>query len=653
MGVTLLRVGIVAALLGGLGIAAAHGGTIHVDSGSSEPNPDGANWATAYRYLQDALAAAKPGDEILIAQGVYYPDQDSETPSGTGAREASFALRSGMSLIGGYSTGGGARDVDQYLTVLSGDLAQDDGADFANYSENSLHVVAVGGSRPIVLDGVSIVHGNADGSSFPHDHGGGVLCLAGDVTLRDCTLQGNSAGIGGGAYLGNAAGRGERCSVLDNRSTMGSGGGVAVAGASLRGTLTFESCVFVGNEASATAPALGYGGGLSVRVPSLDVVNCVFRGNVADYGGGLMTGHATGTKPRIINCTFTQNEAHQRGGGIYTSTSNDAPYVANSILYGNTINGLSNTVDAEAVLGGGELRHSCVQHYALAGLKGNLNDDPQFLGTDDLRLFNEPGAEAGSPCINAGLNSAIPTGVEYDIVGVQRKLSCGKPGLNTVDMGAYEQYLDCDGNGEADELACPVVAFIEAADPPSGTIDARGPFSPGTPSVEIGLGTQPITLDLGVPGIAAACFVLCEDLGATAGTNAIDSVVDNGDGTYTFTLTQGIALGSPQGGVGVPGSTMIRYLGTGDYALYHRLPCDVDQSGQADSFDIARINDCINGVVSCPLWIADIDVSGEVNAGDALELINLLNGAGELDEWGNVSLPPGGSQDCLGVCLPD
>ena len=43
---------------------------------------DGSSWATAHKYLQDALAIALSGDEIWVAEGVYKPDQGAGKTAG-------------------------------------------------------------------------------------------------------------------------------------------------------------------------------------------------------------------------------------------------------------------------------------------------------------------------------------------------------------------------------------------------------------------------------------------------------------------------------------------------------------------------------------------------------------------------------------------
>jgi hypothetical protein len=172
---------------------------------------DGASWATAYRFLQDALASL--GDpqggvtEVRVAGGVYLPDRYDGVPDGTGSRQASFELTGDVVLRGGYlglAAGPGEspdqRDPLGHPSILSGDLAGDDGPDFAGNLENSYHVVAVGdGAVAPTLAGFTVAAGNADGST-PYDHGGGVYNLAGDPLFSGCTFTGNAAGEGGAMF---------------------------------------------------------------------------------------------------------------------------------------------------------------------------------------------------------------------------------------------------------------------------------------------------------------------------------------------------------------------------------------------------------------------------------------------------------------------
>ena len=103
------------------------GRIIYVDDDVTGAN-DGTNWANAYRYLQDALAAASSGDDIWVAQGIYKPDQGI----GITARDrgAIFKLKKGVALKGGYAGLGEAdpneRNINEYETILSGDLDGND-----------------------------------------------------------------------------------------------------------------------------------------------------------------------------------------------------------------------------------------------------------------------------------------------------------------------------------------------------------------------------------------------------------------------------------------------------------------------------------------------------------------------------------------------
>ena len=71
-----------------MALASGAGATVlHVDDDAAAGG-DGSSWATAHRFLRDALtAAALSGgtvSEIRVAQGVYQPDRTSASPGGNG-----------------------------------------------------------------------------------------------------------------------------------------------------------------------------------------------------------------------------------------------------------------------------------------------------------------------------------------------------------------------------------------------------------------------------------------------------------------------------------------------------------------------------------------------------------------------------------------
>ena len=79
--------------------------TIYVDD-DAVGNNDGTSWKNAYIYLQDALADANSAEkpvEIRVAQGIYIPDRNSDSPDGTGDREATFKLINDVTIKGGYA----------------------------------------------------------------------------------------------------------------------------------------------------------------------------------------------------------------------------------------------------------------------------------------------------------------------------------------------------------------------------------------------------------------------------------------------------------------------------------------------------------------------------------------------------------------------
>ena len=275
---------------------------IHVDD-HAPPAGDGITWAAAFKYLQDALATAQPGDEIRVAEGTYKPDRSEAGLTTPQDRAASFQLLSGVTLRGGYAGLTGLdpdeRNLAGYVSVLSGDLAGDDAVAPPARSENAYHVVLGSGvDETAVLDGFLITAGNADLDDGIASRGGGCYCMSGSPTITHCHFVDNYALVLGGAlYLRDSQSQLVNCVFEGNQSDDG-GGGVNTS----EGDSEFVNCVFVGNYGSYE------GGGIRNVDGTVTLTNCTFCGNFASEGGGLTnfeTSHAI-----VTNCTFAQNEAY-------------------------------------------------------------------------------------------------------------------------------------------------------------------------------------------------------------------------------------------------------------------------------------------------------------------------------------------------------
>ena len=318
--------------------------TYYVDADAAGAN-NGSSWFDAFNDLQDALAVALTGDEIRVAQGVYKPTiytkppQPPPPPSGSNGQEiaamsdnrtATFQLKNGVVIKGGYAGFGhpdpNARDIDVYKTILSGDIKGDDGPDFANNDENSLHIVT-GSScdETAVLDGFTITAGHG---VTENRRGGGMCNYDGSPTVSNCTFSNNlvSDGFGGGMYNEGGSPTLSNC-IFSGNSAGENGGGGGMYNASSSPSLT--DCTFSGNSS--------YGGGGMCNDDSNPVLtNCTFNGNwVIGQGGGVYNRNES--SPILTNCTFSGNSANS-GGGMNNSNSS-SPTVTNCTFSGNSAYG--------------------------------------------------------------------------------------------------------------------------------------------------------------------------------------------------------------------------------------------------------------------------------------------------------------------------
>jgi len=372
--------------------------TVYVDD-SATGLGDGTSWADAYTSLQPALTTAAAGQVIRVGQGTYRPTAVAD-------RTASFRLGSGISIYGGYAGYGAAdpdaRDVSLYASVLSGEIGT-----AGDTSDNSYHVVVGSGiDSTAVLDGFTITGGNANGSST-NGYGGGMYNSSCSLTLANCRFTANSASSYGGGIC--------------NSSSFP----------------TLINCTFTANSAGSS------GGGMYNASSSPTLTSSTFTANSANEGGGMY--NYSSSSPTLANCTFTANWGGNGGGmSNYYSSS---PVLTNCILWGNT-GSLFSTGTSDPVV------TYCDVQFGYPG-SGNINADPRFIrdpspGGDgtwrtadddygDLRL------QANSPCIDAGRNAALPSGITTDLAGNPRfadvptvpDTGSGTPPI--VDMGAYER----------------------------------------------------------------------------------------------------------------------------------------------------------------------------------------------------------------------
>ena len=297
-----------------LAATALPAGTIYVDDDANGLN-NGTSWADAYNYLQDALADANSSPkpvEIRVAQGIYKPDQDSNHPTGTGDRNATFCLKNSVALKGGYagprmSLSGAdpnSRNIDLCKTILSGDLNGDDvdiGDPCALWNEpsraeNSYHVVTGSNTDAnAVLDGFTITAGSANGSSDKHRCGAGIYNDSGNFIVRNCVLTKNSGYFGGGMYSDQGPPSVINC---DFRKNVGDGL------SSYDKCLTLANCKFTNNSAV-------FGGGCYNSARSLAVTDCIFNSNQSEGGGAICNVGAA----ILFRCTFMGNSSMHGGGG--------------------------------------------------------------------------------------------------------------------------------------------------------------------------------------------------------------------------------------------------------------------------------------------------------------------------------------------------
>ncbi|MEN6521082.1 MAG: right-handed parallel beta-helix repeat-containing protein [Armatimonadota bacterium] len=358
----------------------------------SDPNAcddanHGASWQLPKKTVIAAMTAAAPGQEIWVATGKY---QES----------ASISLKDGVGLYGGFVGTEDSRELRNstlYETILDGS------------GTRGVVTVSSGATITTVIDGFVIRNGKSG-------YGGGINCSNASATvIHNVIITNSSKYNGGGIYCSNSSAIIKENLIAGN---VGSHGG---------GICCSNSPVIIANNRIA-GNGLNYqsgnGGGIYCYGSSPVITNNTIIGNTSPYyGGGIYTSSSSAV---FTNNTLSDNSAYY-GGAIYCYSGN--PTLSNNILSFNS-SGVHNdnatvTLRNNCVFGNNEYNYSS----GLSAGQGDISQDPLFAD----RSYGNFHMQSGSPCINAGWNSAsgLPS---VDMDNQPRIL----PEEGTVDIGADE-----------------------------------------------------------------------------------------------------------------------------------------------------------------------------------------------------------------------
>ncbi|MBK9333109.1 MAG: hypothetical protein IPM96_12060 [Ignavibacteria bacterium] len=560
---------------------------------------NGTSWSNAIpgQFLQAAINASFTGDEVWVAEGIYFT-------TNTLNRNISFSMRNGVIIYGSFN--GTETSVLQRVfscgptSVLSGEIGAPGNFD------NSYHVISnISLNLSAVIDGFEIRGANDNRPvSFTNGLGGGIYNNGGNAggfcspTIRNCVITDNRAVFGGGIFnSGHSGGNSNplilNCIISDNLAYDG-GGGIDNFG--------------VGGNASPV------------------ITNCIIYNNTANTAGGMYCwgGDPNGnSNPVILNSAFINNRALTgNAGGIICdnlnfngigSSGTSIPIIRNSIFRGNTaavggpqfyINGTASFIASYSNI---DLTNQNPPHIISGPGTGNIDSDPMFLnasdpiGADSCWMTADDGLIllSGSVCIDAGDNSGTPL---TDILLNPRIYN------KTVDMGPYEFNnsgffkLDLTINFEACQQTDTVIVELRNAVSPYGLIEKSAGVG------GLGLPSQ-VSFANAVNGINYYITVKHRNSIETWSKSG-GEVFTGGVLNYNFTSAASQSYGNNQ----------VNYGG-----MWSIFTGDVNQDGVVDATDNGLIdNDAFNFVAGYTL--TDLNCDSIVDAADAAYSDNnLLN----------------------------
>jgi len=249
--------------------------------------------------IQAAIEAAQPGDEVIVAPGVFH---ERINLLGKAITVRSLAGPARTAIDGGGAdvvvrcvSGESRNSVLQGFT-LQGGISEAGGG------------LRIDNSSPAVLD--CVFFGN-ESTSWG---GGGALIRNGEPLFRDCTFQGNTA-ANGGAILTRGTGTLtiERSAFIDNIASQ-TGGALSSQVAT---HITITDSLFIRNEAA-------HGGALNVLEAEVRLERCDFTANrsLVEFGRAGAVELTLGSG-RFIECRFMRSQAQFGAAAVITVPIDD------------------------------------------------------------------------------------------------------------------------------------------------------------------------------------------------------------------------------------------------------------------------------------------------------------------------------------------
>ena len=335
------------------------------------------------------------------------------------------------------------------------------GADDLTISGNdSSRVFSISHSANVSINHITIANGRVT-----NNQGGGII-NAGQLTIADCVLKGNTvAGSSGsiariGGAIANAATNAgparltvQRCLIEDN-SSSGDGGGIGnFTLASTTAELTVRDSTFTGNHATwggAIAQYAQFGGSSLGQISNSTISNNASTNDGAGIDSDVLSGSGS-NQLTLINTTILGNSSSRSGGGVSSVLPGSIFRYRNTIVAGNTAAVTGNdlfqsNLGSDTVFQGGNLIGNS------AGLIFFTSHSSDQIGTaanpiNPLLgpLANNGGPTPshmpapGSPAIDGALNLFCPA---TDKRGQTRPVDGNGNGSAVCDSGAVEIQSD-------------------------------------------------------------------------------------------------------------------------------------------------------------------------------------------------------------------